>query len=147
MRSKVAAALCEFKERAPFMKGLISWVGFKREILSIAIKPRQHGIAKSSPIKMLALALSAMISFSSWPLRVWSILGVFSALLSFSYLSFSIYQKIHNGINIPGYTTIIVLILALGGIQLISIGIIGEYIARIYEASQKRPRYVINEHS
>ena len=147
MRSKVVLALCEFQERDIFMKGIISWIGFKREIVNIHIKDRKGGVSKSSTIRMIKLAISAIMSFSSWPLRLWSFVGFFSSFLSFVYLCFIIFQKIHYGINIPGYATIIVILLGLGGIQLLSVGIIGEYISRMYESSQNRPRYIISERS
>ncbi|WP_338331633.1 glycosyltransferase family 2 protein [Acetobacter sp. LMG 32666] len=147
MRSKVVLALCEFKERDLFMKGIISWIGFRREIVNIHIVDRKGGVSKSSTLRMVKLAVSAIMSFSSWPLRLWSFVGFFSSFLSFLYLCFIIFQKIHFGINIPGYATIIVILLGLGGIQLLSVGIIGEYISRMYESSQNRPRYIIDERS
>jgi len=147
MRDKVIVALCEFKERDLFMKGIIAWIGFKREIVPINIKPRVGGVSKSSTKKMMHLAVSAIFSFSSWPLKLWSYIGFFSSIFAFSYLVFIIYQKTTYGIDIPGYATIIVILLGLGGIQLLSAGIIGEYIARMYESSQGRPRYIVDERS
>ena len=147
LRPQVVQALCSLKERNPFMKGIISWIGFRKEIVDIHVKDRIKGYSKSSIMRMMKLALSALISFSAWPLKLWSFIGVFSALISFLYLTYVVFEKIHYGIDIPGYATIIVLILGIGGTQLLSIGIIGEYIARIYDASQQRPRYLIAERS
>lgn len=144
LRPKVVKALRNLQEEHPFMKGLIAWVGFKREIVPISIRPRMGGTAKSSTIKMARLALGAFLSFSSWPLRAWSVVGIASALLALFYLVVVVVQTAVFGREIPGYATTVVLLLGLGGLQLFSIGILGEYVARIYDASKKRPRYIIS---
>ena len=145
LRPAVVRTLRELKEEHIFMKGLIAWVGYSRINHPITIRPRAGGMAKSSTRKMASLALGAFLSFSSWPLRVWSLVGFVSALLALVYLAIVVLQTIIAGREVPGYATTIVLILGLGGIQLFSVGILGEYIARIYDASKDRPRYVIAE--
>jgi glycosyltransferase involved in cell wall biosynthesis len=145
LRPNVVHALRQLKEEHPFMKGLVSWIGFRRLIVPIEIKPRAAGIAKSSTRKMVKLAAGAFLSFSSWPLRVWSTIGMISALLAMVYLVFIVINRTVNGTDVPGYASTIVLLLGIGGLQLISVGILGEYIARIYEASKQRPRYIISE--
>jgi len=147
LRPRAVTALRDMREDYPFMKGLVSWIGFHREIVPIEIQPRQGGQAKSSTVKMLSLALGALLSFSAWPLRAWSVVGICSALVALSYLIFVIIQTSLQGKDIPGYATIVVLLLGLGGLQLLSIGILGEYISRIYESSKNRPRYIISEKS
>lgn len=147
LRPKVVRALREMRETHPFMKGLISWIGFKREIVPIAIRPRAGGAAKSSTRKMTHLALGAFLSFSSWPLRAWSLVGMASALLAIAYLVWVVIETVAFGRDVPGYATTVVLLLWLGGLQLFSIGILGEYIARIYDASKGRPMYLISERS
>jgi len=143
LRPKVVHALRELKEEHPFMKGLIAWIGFQRQIVPIKVRPRAGGQAKSSTRKMARLALGAFLSFTSWPLRAWSVIGVLSALLALAYLFVVIIETAVFGRAVPGYATTIVLLLGLGGLQLFSIGILGEYVARIYDASKQRPRYII----
>jgi glycosyltransferase involved in cell wall biosynthesis len=147
LRPKVVRALREMREEHPFMKGLVSWVGFKKIIVPITIQPRSGGEAKSSTVKMLRLALGAILSFSSWPLRAWSIIGMISAILAICYLIAVVVQTSIYGIKVPGYATTVVLLLGIGGLQLLSIGILGEYVARIYNASKRRPQYIISERS
>lgn len=147
LRPKVVHALRELREEHPFMKGLIAWVGFRREIVPVKIQPRAGGTAKSSTMKMAKLAAGAFLSFSSWPLRAWSVLGMASAMLALLYLCITIFQTVMFGRDVPGYATTVVLLLGIGGLQLLSIGIIGEYVARIYDASKRRPRYIIAERS
>lgn len=143
MKPGVVKSIREMRETHPFMKGIIGWIGFSKKLVSIEIKPRAGGQAKSSTYKMLRLALGAILSFSSWPLRAWSIMGCMCAALSVLYLIYTVINTCIYGIRVPGYATIVVLLLGLGGIQLFSVGILGEYIARIYEASKNRPRYII----
>lgn len=140
---RVVHALRRMTESHPFMKGIISWVGFRPTIVPICIRPRAGGVAKSSTRKMLRLAAAAFLSFSSWPLRIWSAIGMTSALLATSYLLIVVADTVINGADVPGYATTVVLLLGLGGLQLMSIGILGEYVARIYDASKDRPRYLI----
>src|SRR5690606_27433376 len=92
LRRKVVHALRELNEEHPFMKGLIAWGGFDRQIVPIKIRPRAGGQAKSSTRKMARLALSAFLSFTSWPLRAWSVVGVASALLALAYLFVVIFE-------------------------------------------------------
>lgn len=145
MRPQVVFALRSSVEQRPFMKGLVSWVGFRRKLVPMSIRPRAGGTAKSSTRKMLKLAFGALLSFSSWPLRAWSFAGATIAGLSFLYLFSLIVSTMVAGRDVPGYPTIVGLVLFFGGVQLLSIGIVGEYIARIYDASKNRPRYIIRE--
>lgn len=137
--------LRELGETHIFMKGLVSWIGYEKVICPITIRPRTKGTPKSSWMKMFTLGFGAILSFSSWPLRVWSVIGISSALLALTYLVFVVLQTLIMGRDIPGYATVVVLILGLGGLQLFSVGILGEYIARIYDASKNRPRYIVAE--
>lgn len=146
-RPNVVMALRELREEHPFMKGLVAWVGFRRILVPISIRPRAGGSPKSSTRKMLRLAAGAFLSFSSWPLRAWSIIGMASAGLAVLFLSTVILRTILFGRDVPGYATTVVLLLGIGGVQLFSIGVLGEYVARIYDASKRRPRYIINQRS
>lgn len=145
LKPKVVAAMRQMTEEHPFVKGLIGWVGFKRILVPITVENRIGGHAKSSTLRMLKLASGAILSFSSWPLRAWSIIGMSSALLAAFYLCVVMIDTILFGRDIPGYATTVILLLGLGGLQLLSIGIVGEYLARVYDASKQRPRYIIAE--
>jgi glycosyltransferase involved in cell wall biosynthesis len=145
MRPKVVTALRHLQEEHPFMKGLVSWIGFRRDLEPITIENRAGGVRKSSTVRMLRLGLGAILSFSSWPLRAWSVIGAAIAGLSIVYLIFVLLKTLVDGTDVPGYATIVVLMLGFGGLQLLSIGIVGEYIARIYDASKDRPRYIISD--
>lgn len=147
LRPEVVIALRELREEHPFIKGLIGWIGFEREIVPISVRQRSGGQAKFNMLKMFKLAAGALLSFSAWPLRIWSIAGLLSAIAATSYLAAVVYQAIKYEREVPGYATIVVLILGLGGFQLFSIGMLGEYLARIYDASKRRPRYIIRSSS
>lgn len=143
LRPKVVQALRSLREDHPFIKGLIAWIGFDRKIVPIAVRPRAKGVSKRSTRKMARLAAGAFLSFSSWPLRAWSLAGMVSAAIALIYLIVVIIDTVTFGREVPGYATIVVLLLGLGGLHLFSIGVLGEYIARIYDASKSRPRYLI----
>jgi len=147
MKPSVVNALRRLREDHPFMKGLVGWVGFRKKLVPIDIQRREGGVAKSSTPKMLRLAFGAILSFSSWPLRAWSAIGMGSAAIAVLYLVIVIVQTAVFGREVPGYATTVVLLLGIGGLQLLSIGIVGEYVARIYDASKGRPRYLIAERS
>lgn len=147
MKPKVVRALRQLREEHPFMKGLVGWVGFRKKLVPISIEPRAGGAPKSSTAKMVKLAFGAILSFSSWPLRAWSAIGMASAAVAVVYLAIVVIQTAIFGRDIPGYATTVVLLLGLGGLQLLSIGIVGEYVARIYDASKDRPRYIIARRS
>jgi glycosyltransferase involved in cell wall biosynthesis len=147
LRPNVVEALRRCKEPHLFMKGLVGWVGFNRALVPLTIHPRKNGVTKSSTLRLIRLAVSAILSFSSWPLRAWSIVGLLSGLLALTYLVYVVANTLLFGREVPGYATTVVLLLGLGGGQLLSIGILGEYIARIYDGSKNRPRYIIARRS
>lgn len=147
LRPDVVAVLRGMDEDRPFLKGLLAWVGFKNEPVPITIRSRPHGEAKMSPLGLAKLSINALISFSSWPLRTWSIIGIACAFLSISYLTLVIIQTAIYGRDVPGYATTVVLLLGLGGLQLLSVGILGEYVGRIYDATKNRPRYIVAKRS
>ncbi|MEJ5115577.1 glycosyltransferase family 2 protein [Erwinia billingiae] len=128
-----------------FMKGILSWVGGNVEIVEYRRAERRAGSTKFNSWKLWNLALEGITSFSTFPLRIWSYLGLFIALCSFIYGSWMIISKIIWGNSVAGYPSIIVSILFLGGVQLIGIGVLGEYIGRIYLEAKRRPRYLINK--
>lgn len=130
-------------ERNLFMKGILSWVGGKVEIVEYTRAERVAGISKFNGWKLWNLAIEGITSFSTFPLRVWTYLGFFVASLSFLYGAWMIFDTIIFGNPVRGYPSIFVSILFLGGVQLIGIGVLGEYIGRIYTETKHRPRYVI----
>ncbi|MCX0500923.1 glycosyltransferase family 2 protein [Erwinia billingiae] len=128
-----------------FMKGILSWVGGNVEIVEYSRAERRAGSTKFNSWKLWNLALEGITSFSTFPLRIWSYLGLIIALCSFIYGSWMILSKIILGNSVAGYPSIIVSILFLGGVQLIGIGVLGEYIGRIYLEAKRRPRYLVNK--
>lgn len=132
-------------ERNLFMKGILSWVGGRTDIIEYTRAKRIAGNTKFNGWKLWNLALEGITSFSTFPLRIWTYIGFFVAALSFLYGAWMIADKIFWGNPVAGYPSIIVSILFLGGVQLIGIGVLGEYIGRIYIETKQRPRYVIKK--
>lgn len=140
---KVLNAIKLLPENQRFMKGIFSWVGFKTTTIEYKRESRHAGKSTFNVWKLWNLALEAITSFSTVPLKVWTYIGFFISFLSLSYGLFIITRTLIFGIDVPGYASLIVVILFLGGIQLIGIGVLGEYIGRIYLESKNRPVYII----
>lgn len=132
-------------ERNLFMKGILSWVGGKTEVVEYSRAERCAGESKFNGWKLWNLALEGITSFSTFPLRVWTYIGLFVAGLSFIYGAWMIIDTLAFGNPVRGYPSLLVSILFLGGIQLIGVGVLGEYIGRIYVEVKNRPRYVIRK--
>lgn len=130
-------------ERNLFMKGVLSWVGGKTDVVEYARAERVAGNSKFNGWKLWNLALEGITSFSTFPLRMWTYIGLFVAGLSFIYGAWMIVDKLLFGNSVPGYPSLLVSILFLGGVQLIGVGVLGEYIGRIYTEVKQRPRYVM----
>lgn len=130
-------------ERNLFMKGVLSWVGGSTDVVEYARAERIAGDSKFNGWKLWNLALEGITSFSTFPLRMWSYIGLAVAGLSFLYGAWMILDTIAFGNPVRGYPSILVSILFLGGIQLIGIGVLGEYIGRIYIEVKQRPKYII----
>lgn len=133
------------KERNLFMKGILSWVGGRTEIVEYVRAERVAGKTKFNGWKLWNLAIEGVTSFSTFPLRMWTYIGLFVAGLSFLYGAYTAINTMIFGNPVSGYSSIIVSILFLGGVQLIGIGVLGEYIGRIYIETKDRPRYVIKK--
>ncbi|WP_293185664.1 glycosyltransferase family 2 protein [Parasutterella sp.] len=132
-------------ERNLFMKGILSWVGGKTEIVEYVRAPRSVGNSKFNGWKLWNLALEGITSFSTFPLRIWTYIGLLAALMSVLYGTWMVIGTLFFGNPVKGYPSLIVSILFLGGIQLIGIGILGEYIGRIYLEVKNRPRYLLKK--
>lgn len=141
----VVDALKQLPERHRFMKGLFAWVGFKTVTLDYVRNPRIAGTTKFSGWKLWNFALEGITSFSAAPLKFWSYIGGLGALATFIYAIFIISRTLILGVDIPGYASLLVAVLFLGSLQLISIGMLGEYIGRIYMETKNRPLYLIRK--
>ena len=140
---KVVKHLRALSEKTKFYRGLIQWVGFKQAMVSYEVQPRAHGKTKYSLPKMLKFALDGVVSFSAFPLQISFFLGLIISLFSFTYAVYAIYIRLFTNTAVPGWTSVLTSVLFLGGIQLIILGIIGEYINRIYIESKNRPPYIV----
>lgn len=141
----VVDALMQLPERQRFMKGLFAWVGFKTATIEYARDARVAGETKFSGWKLWNFAIEGITSFSLAPLKVWIYIGLAGALFAFFYASFIIIRTLIFGVDVPGYASLLVVSLFFGSLQLISLGIIGEYIGRIYFESKQRPLYLIRK--
>jgi glycosyltransferase involved in cell wall biosynthesis len=141
----VVEGLKQLPERHRFMKGLFAWVGFETVTLDYVRDPRKAGSTKFSGLKLWNFALEGFTSFSTIPLKLWTYIGGIGALVTFFYASFIIVRTIIYGIDIPGYASLLVVVLFFGSLQLISVGILGEYIGRIYMETKNRPVYLIKK--
>ena len=130
-------------ERNLFMKGILSWVGGRVEVVEYTRAERVAGTTKFNGWKLWNLALEGITSFSTFPLRIWTYIGLAVAALSFLYGAWMIVDKVIWGNPVRGYPSIMVSILFLGGVQLIGIGVLGEYIGRIYIETKRRPKYIL----
>ena len=141
----VVDSLKQLPERQRFMKGLFTWVGFRTVSVSYVRKPRKTGSSKLSAWKLWNFALEGITSFSTAPLRVWTYIGSIGALFAFFYGSFIAVRTIVFGVDVPGYASLLVSILFIGSLQLISVGVLGEYIGRIYIETKQRPTYIVRK--
>lgn len=143
MSREVIAAVNQLPENQRFMKGIFAWVGFKTTTVEYVREPRATGKTKFSLWKLWNLALEGITSFSTVPLRIWLYVGFLIAGLAFIYGGIILVKTLFFGIDVPGYASTLTSILFLGGIQLISIGTLGEYIGRVYMEVKNRPNYII----
>lgn len=139
----VVEVIKQLPERNRFMKGIFAWSGFRQSSIEYAREPRAVGKTKYSYLKLLRLALDGITSSSTVPLRIWSYVGGVIALLAFLYAAFIVLETMLFGSSVNGYPSIITAIMFLGGIQLISLGVLGEYVGRILIETKQRPLYVL----
>jgi len=141
----VVNALNTCEERTRFMKGLYAWIGFKSIGIPYQPEKRRQGKSHWRFKKLTNLAVTGFISFSDTPLRLLSIFGCIISVVSFIYAACIIFSTLFFGGDVPGYATIVVAIMFFGGIQLLAIGVVGEYVGRIFHEVKKRPPYIIEE--
>ena len=146
LRRGVVQAILSMGEYHRFSKGIFSWVGFRTHYLPYTVQPRHAGKTSWSFIKLCRYAVEGIVSFSTFPLRIATVTGALMAFMSLIYILIVVIKKLAYGIAVPGYATIVVLILFTGGLQMIMLGIIGQYIARIYIQSKQRPIYIAREY-
>ena len=139
-------ALNTFKEHHRFMKGLFAWIGFKQKAVHYKRDPRRSGKSKWNYWRLWNFALDGITSFTIAPLKISTYVGTITALSAFGYGIYMVIETLLHGNEVPGYPSLIVIILMLGGIQLIAIGILGEYLGRVFNETKQRPLYFINEY-
>jgi len=139
----VVEALRAMPERTRYMKGMYAWVGFRTTIVAYDVEERTEGRTRFGPLKLWRLAMDGIVSFSALPLRVSSFLGALFALVAIGYGAWLVARTLMHGIDVPGYASLMVVVLFLGGVQLLSLGVIGEYLGRVYDEVKARPLYVV----
>lgn len=142
---RVVEALLALPERTRFMKGLYGWVGFRSVAVPVELAPRGGGDSKFGMGGLWELAVTGLTAFTSWPLRVWTGVGLGVAVLSLLYALFLAGRTILFGHPVPGWSTLAVGVFLLGGVQLFSIGVLGEYLARVFAEVKGRPGYIVAE--
>jgi len=143
MDRTVVNALLSLPERNRFMKGLYAWVGFSAVPVPYQPAKRGHGKTNFNPFQLIHLSLDGLTSFTNWPLLAVSVIGSLLALLAFLYGGYLTVDFLINGQRVNGWTTIVVSLMLFAGIQLISLGVVGEYIGRVFEEVKARPLFVV----
>ncbi|MBF0680370.1 MAG: glycosyltransferase family 2 protein [Devosia sp.] len=145
MDRRVIMALRELRETQRFTKGIYAWAGFRTRIIDFQVAERHAGVSSFNLRKLWHFAWDGITSFSTVPLRFFSYLGVVAALMSFAYGIYIVGHAVLAGREVPGYPSIMVALTFLGGVQLMGIGILGEYIGRMFIETKKRPVYLVRE--
>lgn len=143
---RVVEALKEFRESQRNTKAMFSWVGFHKKELMYDRDPRAAGETKWNYVKLVELAIDGITSFTTAPLRIATYVGIAISVLSFLYMAFLFLRTVFFGTDLAGYPSMMAVILFLGGVQLLSLGIIGEYVGRIFNETKQRPLYLIEEY-
>lgn len=136
-------AMNQLGESSRFNKGLFSWIGFRSIGVPFDVAERQHGTSKWNFRKLARFALDGLTSFSTLPLRVWSLLGLAISLVAFATAIYFVVRTMVFGADVPGFPSLIVSMMLLAGVQLISLGVIGEYLGRVYEEVKRRPLFIV----
>jgi dolichol-phosphate mannosyltransferase len=145
MSRKVADALLQMPERDRFLRGMVSWLGFRQVAVPYRRAPRHGGETKFSFWKMVYFAVDGIVSFSAVPLKVATLVGFSTSLVALLLILYALFFRLFTKNWVPGWATVFIAVLFVGGVQLISLGIIGEYIGRIYGEIKRRPLYLVEE--
>ena len=140
---RVVDVINRMPERTRFMKGIFAWVGFRQVGVRFTPAPRREGESKWAFLRLLRFAFDGLTAFSNFPLKVWGLIGASISLLAFVYIVVRLLRTAIYGIDVPGYELIIVTILFLGGMQLLTLGIIGDYLGRVFDEVKGRPLYIV----
>jgi dolichol-phosphate mannosyltransferase len=145
MSRKATEGLKAMRERSRYMRGLVGWMGLERATITYRRDARYAGETKYPLRKMMRLAADGIVSFSTVPLHLATILGVCAAGLAFLYALYAVVMKVTGGYVVPGWASIMVSVLFVGGVQLITLGVVGEYIGRVYDEVRHRPLYLVSD--
>jgi dolichol-phosphate mannosyltransferase len=145
MDKRVVAEVRGLTERSKFLRGLVSWVGFRQCPIQYHAAPRFLGTPKYTLWKMIRFGLDGLVAFSAVPLHVSTIFGLIVSLLSFGYAAYALYVKFIAKTALPGWTSVLVAVLFVGGVQLLRLGVGGEYLRRIYIEVKSRPVYIVRK--
>lgn len=145
MDKKVIDVIRQMPERDRFMKGIFAWVGFSTQKVEYDRPSRAKGETKWNYFKLFRFAIDGILSFSSWPLRIWTLIGLTVASLSFLYGLWLVVRTVFFGVDVKGYPSLIVSVLFMGSLNLSGIGMLGEYLARVYNETKRRPLYITKD--
>lgn len=145
MDRRVVDVINRMPERARFLKGIFAWVGFRQIGVRFTPAARHEGASKWGFLRLLRFAFDGLTAFSNFPLKVWGLIGASISALAFVYIVIRLLRTAIYGIDVPGYESIIVMILFLGGMQLLTLGIIGDYLGRVFNEVKGRPLYIVRE--
>jgi dolichol-phosphate mannosyltransferase len=145
LSSAVVRALRQFREQHRFMRGLIAWLGFREAVVPFERGPRAAGMTKYPTLKMAAFAWTAITSFSGLPLRVGVLAGLAMTVMGALYFVYALYRALVAHATVPGWTSLVFLQIFFSGATLLSIGLMGEYLARVYDESKRRPLYIVRD--
>lgn len=145
MDRKVVDAINAMPERSRFMKGIFAWVGFRQTGILYHQRERATGTTKFNFLRLLRFAFDGLTAFSNFPLRVWSVIGATISTLAFIYIVVRIVRTLLFGIDVPGYESILASVLFLGGMQLLTLGILGDYLGRVFDEVKGRPLFIVRE--
>lgn len=146
MKRPMVDAILQMSEFHRFSKGIFSYVGFNTKYIPYTVAERESGVTKWSARKLFKYALEGIFAFSTMPLKISTFIGLLASFFSVIYLLVVVIQKLFFGIDVPGYATIVALMLLIGGLVLFSLGIIGEYLSKMYVQVKNRPIYILKEH-
>lgn len=142
---KCIEALKQIRESQRYTKGMFSWIGFKKKEIIYKRDPRAAGVTKWNYPKLINFAIDGLTSFTTAPLRISSLFGIVVSVVAFIYIVFLVFRTLFFGTDLAGYPSMMAVILFLGGLQLLSLGIIGEYIGRIFNETKQRPLYLVQD--